>query len=52
VLYEIEAAVKWEVTLKNSAGEPVETAKVKNLAVEYVQLVASIQKISSQITVQ
>jgi len=27
VLYEIEAAVKWEVTLKNSAGETVETSK-------------------------
>jgi len=28
VLYEIEAVIKWEVTLKNSAGETISTAKV------------------------
>jgi hypothetical protein len=28
VLYEIEAVIKWEVNLKNSAGETVSTAKV------------------------
>jgi hypothetical protein len=36
VLYEIEMAIKWEVTLKNSAGETIATSKVTYLNTAYL----------------